>query len=94
MVSAMECVSHILRYSSAMIVITVGKMMLCLVVVIFSIIVHLGLNPNSGGRPPIDNRKMRIRVVIIGILHVCDSDNVVVVELVMKILNMVDVKII
>ena len=63
MVSAMECVSHILRYSSAMIVITVGKMMLCLVVVIFSIIVHLGLNPNSGGRPPIDNRKMRIRVV-------------------------------
>ena len=61
----------------------------------FSIIIHLGLNPNSGGRPPIGNRMMRIRVVMIGILlHVCDSDNVVVVELVMDILNMVEVKII
>ena len=61
----------------------------------FSIIVHLGLNPNGGGRPPIDNRMMRIRVVMIDIvLHVCDSDNVVVVELVMAILNMEEVKII
>ena len=61
----------------------------------FSIIIHLGLNPNSGGRPPIDNRMMRIRVVMIDIvLHVCDSDNVVVVELVVDILNMVEVKII
>ena len=61
----------------------------------FSIIIHLGLNPNSGGRPPIDNRMMRIRVVMIGILlTVCDSDNVVVVELVMDVLNMVEVKII
>ncbi|CAM9188270.1 unnamed protein product [Rangifer tarandus platyrhynchus] len=90
-VSAVECVSHMLKYSSAMIAITVGKTMLFLVVVIFSIIIHLGLNPNSGGRLPIDNRMMRIRVVMIGILlHVCDSDNVVVVELVMDILNMVD----
>ena len=61
----------------------------------FSIIVHLGLNPNGGGRPPIDNRMMKIRVVMIDILlHVCDSDNVVVVELVMDILNMVEFKII
>ena len=90
----MECVSHVLKYSSAMIAITVGKTTLFLVV-IFSIIVHLSLNPNSGGRPPIDNRIMRIRVVMIGILlHVCDSDNLGVVELVMDILNMVEVKII
>ena len=55
----------------------------------------MGLNPNGGGRPPIDNRMMRIRVVMIDIvLHVCDSDNVVVVELVMAILNMEEVKII
>ena len=90
----MECVSHMLKYSSAMIAITVGKTTLFLVV-IFSIIVHLSLNPNSGGRPPIDNRIMRIRFVMIGILlHVCDSDNLGVVELVMDILNMVEVKII
>ena len=91
----MECVSHMLKYSGAMIAITVGKTMLFLVVVIFSIIVHLGVNPNSGGRPPIDNTMMRLRVVMIGILlHVCDSDNVGVVELVMVIVNMVEVKII
>ena len=34
-VSAVECVSYMLRYSSAMIAITVGKTMLFLVVVIF-----------------------------------------------------------
>ena len=34
-VSAVECVSHMLKYSSAMIAITVGKTMLSLVVVIF-----------------------------------------------------------
>ena len=92
--SALEGVSHMLECSSAMIAINVGKTMLFLDVT-FSIIIHLGLNPNTGGRLPIDNRMMRIRVVMIGILlHVCDSDNVVVVELVMDILNMVEVKII
>ena len=90
----MECVSHMLKYNTAMIAITVGKTTLFLVVVIFSIIVHLGLNPNSAGRPPIDNRCMRIRVVMIVIFwHVCDTDNLAVVELVMDILNMVEVKI-
>ena len=34
-VSAVECVSYMLKYSSAMIAITVGKTMLFLVVVIF-----------------------------------------------------------
>ena len=83
-----------LECSSAMIAINVGQTMLFLDVT-FSIIIHLGLNPNTGGRLPIDNRMMRIRVVMIGILlHVCDSENVVVVELVMDILNMVEVKII
>ena len=83
-----------LKYNTAMIAITVGKTTLFLVAVIFSIIVHLGLNPNSAGRPPIDNRCMRIRVVMIVIFwHVCDTDNLAAVELVMDTLNMVEVKI-
>ena len=90
----MECVHHMLKYNTAMIAITVGKTTLFLVAVIFSIIVDLGLNRNSGGRPPIDNRNMRIKVVMIVILwHACDTDNLAVVELVMDTLNMVEVKI-
>ena len=91
--SAPEGVSHMLECSSAMIAINVGKTMLFLDVT-FSIIIHLGLNPNTGGRLPIDNRMMRIRVVMIVILwHACDTDNLAVVELVMDTLNMVEVKI-
>lgn len=42
-------------------------------------IIHFGINPDSGGRP-IDNGVMRMEVVIMGILfYVCDS--VVVTEL-------------
>lgn len=63
--------------------------------VISWIIIHLGINPDSGGSPPIDRRVMRIRTVITGILfQVCDNDSVVVVELAMNSVNMVEVIII
>ena len=43
-------------------------------------IVHLGMNPDSGRRPSIDHRLMSMKFVIMSILfHV--SDSVVVVEL-------------
>ena len=55
-------------------------------------IIHFGVNPDSGGSPPIDRRVMRTRVVMMGVLfHVCDSDKVVVVELAMNNVNMVEV---
>ena len=55
-------------------------------------IIHFGVNPDSGGSPPIDRRVMRTRVVMTGVLfHVCDSDKVVVVELAMNSVNMVEV---
>ena len=55
-------------------------------------IIHFGVNPDSGGSPPIDRRVMRTRVVMMGVLfHVCDSDKVVVVELAMNSVNMVEV---
>lgn len=63
--------------------------------VISWIIIHFGINPDSGGSPPIDKRVMRIRTVITGILfQVCDSDSVVVVELAINSENMVEVIII
>ena len=35
-------------------------------------IVHLGMNPNSGWRPPIEHRVMSMKFVIMNILsHVC-----------------------
>ena len=55
-------------------------------------IIHFGVNPDSGGSPPIDRSVMRTRVVMTGVLfHVCDSDKVVVVELAMNGVNMVEV---
>ena len=58
-------------------------------------IIHFGVNPDSGGSPPIDRRVMRTRVVMIGILfHVSDSDRVVVVELAMNSKNIVEVMVI
>lgn len=40
------------------------------------------MNPDNGGRPPIESRVTSIRLVMMGVLfHVCDSDSVVVVEL-------------
>ena len=44
-------------------------------------IIHLGVNPDSSGRPPTDRIIVRIRVVMMGILfHECDSDNMVLAE--------------
>lgn len=44
-------------------------------------IIHLRVNPDSGGRPPTDRIIVRIRVVMTGILfHACDSDNMVMAE--------------
>lgn len=77
-----------------MIAIKVGKIML-LFFVISWIIIHFGINPDSGGSPPIDKRVTRARVVMMGILfHVCDSDRVVVVELAMNSRNIVEVMVI
>ena len=45
------------------------------------IIIHLGMNPDSGGSPPIESRVSMVRVVIMRVLfQAWDSDNVVVVE--------------
>lgn len=74
-----------------MIAIKVG-MMILLFFVISWIISHFGINPERGGRPPIDRRVVRARAVMIGALfHVCDSDKVVVVELAINSMNMVEV---
>ena len=37
------------------------------------IIIHLGINPDSGGSPPIKSRVSMVRVVIMGVLFVCFS---------------------
>lgn len=64
-----------------MIAIRVGRMMLLFLVSSWMII-HLGINPDSGGRPPMDSKVIRINVVVRGVLfHVCESDSVVVEEL-------------
>lgn len=53
-------------------------------------IIHLGKKPVRGGSPPSDSKVASVVVVINGILfHICDSDNVVVVELVINNMNMV-----
>lgn len=53
------------------------------------IIVHLGRNPVSGGRPPRDSRENNSVRIIIGILfHIIDIDRVVVMELNIIIMNM------
>lgn len=55
-------------------------------------IIHFGINPDSGGSPPIDRRVISIRLVMTGVLfHVCDNDSIVVVELWMKNMNIVNV---
>lgn len=69
----------------------VGKIMLSFFVISWMII-HFGINPDSGGSPPIDRRVMRTRIVMMGALfHVCDNDRVVVVELAINSVNMVEV---
>lgn len=60
--------------------INVGRIMLLFFVSSW-MISHLGMNPDSGGRPPRDSRVVRISVVIRGFLfHVFESDRVVVEE--------------
>lgn len=55
-------------------------------------IIHLGINPDSGGSPPRDSISIRMREVIKGVLfHVCDSDRVVVVELCINSMKVVSV---
>lgn len=77
-----------------MIAIMVGRIRLSFFVSSW-IIIHFGINPDSGGSPPIDRRVTRTRIVITGILfQVCDSDSVVVVELAINSVNMVEVMII
>ena len=55
-------------------------------------IIHFGMKPESGGRPPRDIISTRINEVIRGVLfHVCDRDDVVVVELCMNNMKVVSV---
>lgn len=55
-------------------------------------IIHLGMNPDSGGRPPMDSKVIRISVVVRGVLfHVWESDSVVVEELWINSINIVSV---
>lgn len=69
----------------------VGKMILSFFVISWMTI-HFGINPESGGSPPIDRRVMRVNTVMMGALfHVWASDRVVVVELAMNSVNMVEV---
>lgn len=64
--------------------IRVGRIMLSFFVSSW-IIIHLGRNPVSGGRPPSDSIIARTDAVSMGILFQrCDRDNVVVDELVMN----------
>lgn len=55
-------------------------------------IIHFGMNPESGGRPPRDIINTRMSEVIKGVLfHVCDRDDVVVVELYINSIKVVSV---
>lgn len=67
--------------------ITVGIIMLPFFVSSWMII-HLGINPVSGGSPPKDNRVIRMAETISGVLfHICDRDKVVVLVCCMNIIN-------
>ena len=58
-------------------------------------IIHLGINPVSGGSPPIESRVSIVKVVITGIVfHVWDRSSVVVVEFWISNINIVKVIII
>lgn len=72
-----------------MMAIKVGRIMLSFFVSSW-IIIHLGRNPVSGGRPPSDNMIARIDAVSTGILFQrCDRDSVVVDALVMNNMKVV-----
>lgn len=58
-------------------------------------IIHFGVNPDSGGSPPRESINIKMREVIRGVLfHVCDNDRVVVVELYMNSMKVVTVMVI
>lgn len=77
-----------------MIAINVGSIMLWFFVNSLMII-HLGMKPDNGGKPPSDNIVAKIRTDISGILfHSIERDNVVVVELYCNSKNVVRVIII
>lgn len=68
--------------------IIVGIMMLSFFVNSWMMI-HFGIKPVSGGRPPRDIKVTRIAVTINGVLfHICDRDSVVVVVCCISIINM------
>ena len=70
---------------------SVGIMIISFVVSSWMII-HFGINPESGGRPSRDTINTRMSEVIRGVLfHVCDRDDVVVVELCMNSIKVVSV---
>ncbi len=72
----------------------VGKMMLLFFVSSW-IIIHLGMNPDKGGRPPRESIVVRINVEIMGVLFQrWDNDKVVVDELKYNNINTVIVNII
>lgn len=69
--------------------IRVGRVMLSFFVSSW-IIIHLGRNPVSGGRPPSDSIIARMDAANTGILfHRCDRDSVVVDALVMNSMKVV-----
>lgn len=68
--------------------IRVGRMML-LFLVSSLMMAHLGIKPVSGGRPPRDIRMVSIAAVIRGALfHVWARESAVVLELMMRSMNM------
>lgn len=69
----------------------VGRIMLLFFVSSWMII-HFGINPDSGGKPPRDNMVIRMSEVTRGVLfHMWDSDSVVVEELSINSINVVSV---
>lgn len=67
--------------------IVVGKIMLLFFVSSW-IIIHLGINPVSGGSPPNDIMVVKMRIAIIGdLFHVWDNDSVVVADEWIKSMN-------
>lgn len=50
--------------------------------------IHLGANPVKGGRPPRDNKFIKIMIMVGGaVLHTCDKDSVVRLLFVYRVIN-------
>ena len=59
--------------SSALMAVSVGRMLSFFYLLV---IIHLGKNLDSGGRPPNDPLMVRIRIVMETVFfHVCDNDS-------------------